>query len=95
MGIGAAAVSSRECFHARSCAILLWRILRSLQVPGAWLGAALWALHPVQVESVAWISEMKNTQSGVFLSALDSFLCAVAESKRPRRTNRQQIGTMG
>ena len=49
-----------------ACAILLWRVLRTLQVPGAWLGAALWALHPVQVETAAWITEMKNTQSGVF-----------------------------
>jgi len=51
--------------HA-ACAVLLWRVLLGLRIPGAWLGSALWALHPLQVESVAWITEMKNTQSGLF-----------------------------
>jgi tetratricopeptide (TPR) repeat protein len=53
--------------HA-ACAVLLWRVLRRLGTGtwAAWLGAALWALHPVQVESAAWITELKNTQSCLF-----------------------------
>lgn len=47
-------------------AVLLWRVLLGLGARAAWFGAALWALHPVQVETVAWITELKNTQSGFF-----------------------------
>jgi protein O-mannosyl-transferase len=54
--------------HAASaCLVVL--IVRRLSLPGAWLAGFLFALHPVCVEAVAWISEQKSTLSGVFYLA--------------------------
>jgi len=73
-------------FHGAS-AFLFGLILRQLAIPGAWLAALLFAFHPVCVESVAWISEQKNTLSTLFYlgSALLYLLFDQEDAARPMR----------
>jgi tetratricopeptide (TPR) repeat protein len=72
-------------------AIVLLRILLRLNIPGAWLAAGLFALHPVQVESVAWISELKNTLSGLFFF-LSIFSYLNFDETRSRRSYFASLG---
>lgn len=53
--------------------VLFWMLLKHLQIRGAWLAAAFFALHPVMVESVAWMTERKNVLCTLF--ALLALLC--------------------
>ncbi len=55
-------------FHSISVCLVYW-IVRRLKIPGAALAAAIFAVHPVYVESIAWITEQKNTLSGMFTLA--------------------------
>jgi Flp pilus assembly protein TadD len=62
-------------------ALLIWLVLVRLNVPGAWLAGLIFGIHPVNAESVAWISELKNVLS-MFFVLLSVFCFFRSEAKR-------------
>ena len=63
--------------------LLVWHLVRRLAVPGAWVVAAVFAVHPLHVESVAWVIERKDVLSGLFYLA--SALVWMRFVEQPRR----------
>jgi protein O-mannosyl-transferase len=73
------------CLHLLS-ALLLWRLLEKLGVRLPWLGGFIFAIHPLTVESVAWVAELKNTLSlPLLLLAMNAY---VDFDRRGRRRDR-------
>ncbi|MGD0388444.1 MAG: hypothetical protein ABSC42_05755 [Tepidisphaeraceae bacterium] len=73
--------------HA-GAAVVLWRLLRRLSIPGAWAAAAIWAVHPLQAESVCWISECKNVLSGLLAIGSALFFLEFAGLRDPDSKHR-------
>ena len=65
--------------------LLVWHLLRRLAVPGAWVVAAVFAVHPLHVESVAWVIERKDVLSGLFYLAAVLTWMRFVEQPRPQR----------
>ena len=67
-----------------AAALLVWRILWTLSIPGSYLAALLFAVHPVNVESVSWVIQRKNTLSMLFFLLSILWYLRDEEDRDPR-----------
>ena len=74
--------------------LLLWRLLTWLAVPGAWMIAAVFAVHPLHVESVAWVMERKDVLSGLFYLAAFSAWVLFMRETHPGRGRRRYLSAL-
>ena len=65
--------------------VLLWRLLLRLGIPGAWFAAAVFAVHPLHTESVAWVISRKDLLSGLFYLVAFFMWVRFIEVPHPRR----------
>ncbi len=65
-------------------AFLLWRLLAKFGLRYAWIGGLIFVIHPVIVESVAWIAELKNTLSLPFFLLAMSAMLDFDARRKPR-----------
>jgi hypothetical protein len=79
--------------HALS-GLLLWALLAQLKLPGSWLAAVVFTVHPVCVESVAWISEIKNTLSLPFFLLSCLFWVKQDDSEQTRASSWWYTGSI-
>ena len=64
--------------------VLIWRLLLRLEVPGAWIISMIFAVHPLHVESVAWLIERKDLLSALFFLATVHVWLRFRESSNPK-----------
>ncbi|MGI9230048.1 MAG: tetratricopeptide repeat protein [Gammaproteobacteria bacterium] len=66
--------------------LLLWKLLLRMQVPGAWLIAAVFAVHPVHVEAVAWIIARKDLLATLFFLLAAGYWLRFREQSKSRHS---------
>jgi tetratricopeptide (TPR) repeat protein len=77
--------------HA-ACATLIWRIARRLQLRAPWLIGVLFLVHPLNVQAVAWVFQVKTLLAGVFFFA--SVLCFIDADQSAPRSRRHHAAYM-